>query len=64
MGGPAHETIFEARCTVSSKQEELSGLIVYKDAKGKSIKAAREAAALKVVHYLLAKEGAKAWITR
>lgn len=47
---------FEARCIVSSLLKELSGLILVKEARGASIKAAREGAAVKVKMYLLSKE--------
>eukprot|EP00903_Cladosiphon_okamuranus_P019581 g18009.t1 len=47
---------FEARCIVSSLLKELSGLILVKEARGHSIKAAREGAAVKVKQYLLSKE--------
>eukprot|EP00752_Nemacystus_decipiens_P002257 g2138.t1 len=50
---------FEARCIVSSLLKELSGLIVVKEAKGSSIKAAREGAAVKVKMFLLSKEVSK-----
>lgn len=56
MGGPAHDTVFEARCFVSSKLEELAGLILVQEARAGSIKAAREGAAQKVVKYLLDKQ--------
>lgn len=55
--------IFEARCFVSSKMDELDGLILVKEAKGASIKAAREAAAGKVVQLLLAQPTATAQST-
>lgn len=58
-GGPAHESVFEARCIVWSKHEQLPGLILVKEAKGGSIKSARENAAVKVVQYLLSKEASK-----
>lgn len=44
---------------MSSVLEELSGLILVKEAKGSSIKAAREGAAVKVKQYLLSKEVSK-----
>lgn len=50
--GPAHTPCFECRCFVSSQIEELEGLILVKEGKGSSIKAAREAAATKVVKVL------------
>ena len=51
------QDVFEARCFVWSRLEELKGLIVVKEAKGVSIKAARERAAQKIVQYLLYREG-------
>lgn len=50
---------FEARCIVSSLLKELSGLILVKEARGPSIKAAREGAAVKVKHFLLSMEVSK-----
>lgn len=60
LPGLAHETVFESRCIVSSKKAELEGTILCKEAKGASIKAAREASAKKVVQYLLSKDSGKA----
>lgn len=52
----ANGSAFEARCIVSSQLKELAGLILVKQARGSSIKAAREGAAVKVKNYLLSKE--------
>lgn len=46
--------MFVARCFLISGMPELDGLIMYEEATGSSIKAAREAAASKVVATLLA----------
>lgn len=59
VDGEAHSPVFEARAIVRSTLEELNGLIVMKEAKGTSIKAAREAAAKRVLQYLLSKESPK-----
>lgn len=56
---PANVSVFEARCIVRSRLEELAGLILVKEARGSSIKAAREGAAVKVKVYLLSKENSK-----
>lgn len=56
LPGNAHETVFESRCFVWSKVDELKGLIASKEAKGTSIKSSREAAAQKMVQYLLLKD--------
>lgn len=56
LPGNAHETVFEARCFVWSKVDELKGLIASKEAKGTSIKSSREAAAQKMIQYLLQKD--------
>lgn len=45
--------MFRARCVVSSQPGELKGLLLVKEGRGLSLKAAREAAALKAVQYLL-----------
>lgn len=37
VGGPAHDTVFEARCFASSKLDELAGLIVVQEARAGSI---------------------------
>lgn len=55
----ANGSAFEARCIVSSLLKELSGLILVKEAKGSSIKAAREGAAVKVRQCLLSMEISK-----
>ncbi|CBN78074.1 DEAD box helicase [Ectocarpus siliculosus] len=47
-GSGVNTCFFEARCIVTSRLEELAGLILVKEAKGSSIKAAREGAAVKV----------------
>ncbi len=52
----ATSSVFEARCMVLSELKELSGLILMKEARGASIKAAREGAAGKVKQFLLSKE--------
>lgn len=52
--GEAHLPVFEARCILSSRTKELNGLILVKAAKGGTIKAAREAAAAKMIQVLLA----------
>lgn len=59
VAGPSSASLFEARCIVRSNLEELAGLILVKEAKGSSIKAAREGAAVKVKVYLLSKEISK-----
>lgn len=47
--------MFRARCLVSSCQpgEEQKGLLLVKEGRGLSLKAAREAAAVKALQYLL-----------
>ena len=46
--------MFRARCLVSSQPPgELGGLLLVKEGRGLSLRAAREAAALKAVQYLL-----------
>lgn len=55
----ANGSAFEARCIVSSLLKELSGLIVVKEARGPSIKAAREGAAVKVKMWLLSLQVSK-----
>ncbi|CAM9621477.1 unnamed protein product [Scytosiphon promiscuus] len=57
--GPPNASLFEARCIVRSNLAELEGLILVKEARGSSIKAAREGAAVKVKIYLLSKENSK-----
>ncbi|CAN0178898.1 unnamed protein product [Ectocarpus sp. 6 AP-2014] len=58
-GSGVNTCFFEARCIVTSRLEELAGLILVKEAKGSSIKAAREGAAVKVRQYLLSKDMSK-----
>ncbi|CAN0202320.1 unnamed protein product, partial [Ectocarpus fasciculatus] len=55
-GSGVNTCFFEARCIVTSRLKELAGLILVKEAKGGSIKAAREGAAVKVRQYLLSKD--------
>lgn len=55
-GCAQNSVVFEARCIVSSRLTELAGLILVKEARGHSIKAAREGAAVKVRQYLLSKD--------
>lgn len=55
-GSGVNTCFFEARCIVTSRLKELAGLILVKEAKGSSIKAAREGAAVKVRQYLLSKD--------
>ena len=56
----SNTSVFEARCMALSRLKELEGLILYKEARGASIKAAREGAAAKVRQHLLAKDVPKA----
>lgn len=51
-GGPAHIPVFESRCFLSSRIEGMNGIILMKEGKGSTIKAAREAAAYEVVKVL------------
>lgn len=49
--------MFRARCVVSSQPGEVKGLLLIKEGRGLSLKAARESAAAKAVQYLV-------WVSR
>lgn len=53
LPGPAHAPVFEARCIMAATVDGFTGLILHREAMGSSIKAAREAAAKKVVQHFL-----------